>query len=87
MTSQTIEGAIEKPSKAPAVRRQLSSVILPVPKRWIKEPLTKLETIVPPAIIIEISPAEPIDAPISGHMTGHADPSKESGSPKLINAK
>jgi len=49
--------------------------------------LNKLDTIVLPAITIEIIPAVPNDACRSVLITGHADPSNESGKPKLINAK
>ena len=42
---------------------------------------------VPPEMIIVTIPAYEIGTPNCGCMTGHADPSSESGSPKLINAK
>ncbi|MNF07893.1 hypothetical protein D3C76_922420 [compost metagenome] len=47
-------------------------------------PLTRLDTMVPPAITIEIMPADPNEASISGCIIGQATPNKESGSPKLI---
>ncbi|MNR54998.1 hypothetical protein D3C85_1752890 [compost metagenome] len=50
-------------------------------------PLARLDTIVPPATTIDKIPADPKEAPISGHITGQAEPSNESGSPRLINAR
>lgn len=75
--NQSIDGAMENPSGATAVRKQLNNVILPVPRRSTILLLNRLDTI----------PAEPRDEAISGQITGHAEPSKESGSPKLIKAR
>jgi hypothetical protein len=41
---------------------------------------------VPPDIIMEINPAPAIGRDKSARTVGHAAPSIESGSPKLINA-
>ena len=65
--------------------RTLTAVIFPVPKRVFRRSLFKLDTIVPAAIIIEMMPAEETEVPSSGYMTGHAEPSRESGSPRLMN--
>ncbi|MOA29898.1 hypothetical protein D3C78_1509420 [compost metagenome] len=85
--NQIREGDHAKPSKAPAVRIQLARVTFPVPNRARTEPLARLETIVLPAITMESTPAVPSDAFRSILITGHAAPSRESGNPKLINAK
>lgn len=50
-------------------------------------PLIKLDTIVPTAMTIERIPAVPNEAFKSILITGQADPSNESGKPKLIKAK
>lgn len=75
--NQSIDGAMKNPSSATAVWKQLNNVILPVPRRSTILLLKRLDTI----------PAEPRDEPISGQITGHAEPSKESGSPRLIKAR
>lgn len=85
--NQSIDGAMENPSSATAVRKQLNNVILPVPRRSTILLLNRLDTMVPPAMIMDTIPAEPRDEPISGQITGHAEPSKESGSPRLIKAR
>ena len=51
--NQTSDGAKVKPSKAPAVIKQLTNVTFPVPNRLSTVPLAKLEIIVPPAIVIK----------------------------------
>ncbi|MNV82600.1 hypothetical protein D3C71_1763450 [compost metagenome] len=85
--SQISEGERAKPVNAPAVITQLTRVTFPVPKRRSTDPLIRLDTIVPAATIINNRPAVSSGAPKSTCMTGHAEPSKESGSPKLIKAK
>jgi hypothetical protein len=47
----------ENPRRAAAVIKTLTAVTMPVPSRLIILSLKKLETTVPPAIIIEIIPA------------------------------
>ena len=81
------EWLTENPNSATAVVRTLTAVIFPVPKRVFRRSLFKLDTIVPAAIIIEMMPAEETEVPSSGYMTGHAEPSRESGSPRLMNAR
>ncbi len=44
------------------------------------------DAIVEAEIIIDIMPCSDSSAPNSTLITGHAEPSKESGSPRLINA-
>lgn len=70
--NQSIDGAMENPSSVTAVRKQLNNVILPVPRRSTILLLNRLDTMVPPAMIMDTIPAEP---------------SKESGSPRLIKAR
>jgi len=70
-----------------AVIATLTNVTIPVPKRLIHRSLIRLEKIVPPDIIIESIPALSIDTPKPIYMDGHALPKRESGKPKLINAK
>jgi len=72
---------------AMAVIATLTSVTAPEPNRLITRSLIRLERIVPPDIIIEIIPALSIDTPKPLYMDGHALPNRESGNPKLINAK
>ncbi|GBF78181.1 hypothetical protein PA598K_06791 [Paenibacillus sp. 598K] len=78
---------MENPSNAVAVNKQLNKVSFPVPNHWIILPLARLEAIVPPAMTIATSPADPMEESISGQITGHAAPNNESGRPRLINAK
>ena len=78
---------IEKPIKAKAVIPALITVTLPAPSRRVSLSLKRLDTIVPKAIIIYIIPAYDRRTLNCGYITGHAAPSKESGSPKLINAR
>ena len=49
--------------------------------------LNKLETTVPAATIIEMIPAKCIGVFKLSYIVGQAAPSKESGKPKLINAR
>ena len=60
-------------------------VTFPVPSLYVSRSLIRLETIVPNEIMMEIMPAQETDTLNSVYMVGHADPSKASGSPKLIN--
>lgn len=71
-------------NKAAAVINTLTSVTRPVPKRFIILSLKTLEITVPPAAIIEITPANESGTFNVSYMTGHAEPSRESGSPRLI---
>ena len=47
----------------------------------------RLDTIVPPEIIIVTIPIYDVATPISACITGQPDPKSESGSPKLMNAR
>ena len=42
---------------------------------------------VPTAMIIEMMPAKDTGTPKGPYMEGHADPSRESGRPRLIKAR
>lgn len=64
----------------------LTSVTHPVPNRANRRALSKLETTVPQDTIMEIMPAKDMGASNSFCMEGHAEPSRESGSPRLIKA-
>ena len=79
--------AKENSSSAAAVSIVLTAVTVPAPKRFVSLSLSRLETIVPALIISEITPASPMGAPSSPLITGHAAPSRESGRPRLINAR
>ena len=74
----------ENPKRAVAVRRTLIAVTGPVPSFRFILSESKLDMIVPAEIIIEIIPAIERVAEKSFDIIGHAEPSKESGSPRLI---
>jgi hypothetical protein len=67
--------------------RQLTNVTFAVPNFLIITPLSKLERIVPNEIVMDMIPAALKGTPKSLRITGQAEPSKESGNPKLMNAK
>ena len=77
----------EKPNSAAAVKNTLIAVTRPVPNYRISLSHIRLDRIVPPAIIIEIIPAKDMDVSNSLYITGQPEPSKESGNPRLINAR
>lgn len=79
--------AKEKPSIAPAVMRTLTAVTSPVPNLRVRKSDARLETMVPAEMIIVTSPIAETGAPSSTRMTGHAEPRRESGSPRLTKAK
>ena len=54
------------------------------PSFFVKKSLKRLDAIVPPAMIIETIPAYETGTPNSTCMIGHAEPSNESGRPKLM---
>ena len=58
-----------------------------VPKRRVSRSDSRLDTMVPPAMIIEITPAKESGAPNCSCISGQAEPSSESGSPRLIKAR
>ena len=74
----------ENPKRAIAVRNTLIVVTRPVPSFRFILSESRLDMIVPAEIIIEIIPAIERDAEKSFDIIGHAEPSKESGSPRLI---
>ena len=61
-----------------------SAVTAPVPKRLVRRSLRRLEVIVPALITVDTIPANDSGTPSSGCIVGHAAPSSESGSPRLI---
>jgi hypothetical protein len=76
---------IEKPNKAAAVIITLIAVTSPAPSLLVILSDNRLDIMVHPAISIVNIPAYDIGTPSSPYIIGHADPSKESGSPRLIN--
>ena len=79
-------GTSEMPSRPAAVISTLTAVTLPTPKRVMSRLEARLDTTVPAETTIEMYPASDSGAPSSACMTGHALPSTESGSPRLMNA-
>ena len=65
----------------------LMAVTLPAPSLRVNRSLNRLETMVPAAMIMDTTPAQEIGTPNSRCMTGHADPNRESGRPRLMNAR
>lgn len=72
------------PIKARAVIDTLIKVTILVPNFLINLTLKKLDITVPAAIIIEIIPAYETPTDKSLYIAGQADPSSESGKPRLI---
>ena len=77
----------EKPNSAAAVKNVLTAVTTPVPNFRTRRSLARLEMTVQTVIVKETSPAEATDAPSEEYMLGHAAPKRESGSPRLTNAR
>ena len=75
---------MEKPKSAAAVIPTLIAVTQPVPIVRISLALKRLEITVPKAIVKDSIPAYEIETPKSSYMLGQAEPSIESGKPKLI---
>lgn len=48
---------VENPNSAAAVMKTLTAVIFPAPKRLVRRSLSRLEMMVPTAMIMEIPPA------------------------------
>ena len=65
----------------------LMAVTLPVPSARISRSLCKLDTTVPRAMMVEMTPALDTGTPNCACMLGHAAPSSESGRPRLMNAR
>ena len=55
----------ENPKRAAAVIQTLTAVTFPAPRRLVIRSLARLDTIVPPAIIMETAPAQETFAPSS----------------------
>ena len=81
------EVAKEKPSIAAAVMRTLTAVTTPVPNFLVRKSEARLEATVPAEMIMVTMPIAESGAPRSWCMTGHADPRRESGKPRLIQAR
>ena len=81
------ERVTEKPKSAAAVIATLAAVTAPVPNRRVSLSLCRLETIVPSAMIMEMMPAYESGTPNSVFIVGQAEPSRESGRPRLIKAR
>ena len=70
-----------------AVRNTLPVVTAATPSRFINIELSKLDTTVPAATIIDIIPANCAGTARLLYMVGHAAPRRESGRPRLIKAR
>ena len=81
------ESVTENPSSAAAVMATLTAVTLPAPKRWVRRSEARLETMVPLAIRTVRKPANETGTPRSWCITGHPEPTSESGSPRLMKAR
>ena len=65
--------------------RPLAAVTRPVPKRAVSLSLIRLDMTVPTDMIMDMIPALENGTPNCGYIVGHAQPSSESGRPRLIN--
>ena len=65
----------------------LVMVTVLVPKRLVRRSDISPEIIVPPEIIMETNPMYEIGTLKAACIVGHAEPSSESGSPRLIKAR
>ena len=77
----------EKANSASAVIPVLTAVTGPAPNRFVSLSLIRLETIVPSPMVIDMMLAKLSGELNSTRITGHAEPSSESGSPRLIKLK
>lgn len=77
---------MEKPNRARAVSRTLRAVTRPAPSLLVSRSANRQETMVPPAMIMVMIPAKETGTPSSPCITGQAEPTRESGRPRLINA-
>ena len=76
----------ENPNSAAAVRNTLTAVTMRAPSLRVSLSENRLDTIVPPEITMETIPIYETGTSKSACMAGQPDPSRESGSPKLIKA-
>ena len=81
------EPETEKPKRAAAVMATLTAVTSPGPKRRVTRSLARAEMTVQADIIMDIIPAKETGTPSWGYMLGQAEPSRESGRPRLIKAR
>ena len=65
----------------------LTAVTSPAPKRRVRRSDSRLDTMVPQAMSMEITPAKDRGAPSSRRISGQAEPSSESGRPRLMKAR
>lgn len=79
--------AEEKPISAAAVRNTLISVTICVLSFRVKRSDIRLEHMVPPDIIMDTMPILEMGTPNIWRMAGQAAPNRESGRPRLINAR
>jgi len=77
----------EKPNNATTVRKTLITVTTFVESFLVSLSEKRLDTIVPPEIIIVTIPIYDVATPMSACMTGQPDPKSESGRPRLMNAR
>ena len=77
----------ENPSNAIAVRNTLAVVIVCVLKRFVSFAESKLDKTVPVDMVMDTAPIAESGTPMSLCIMGHAEPSSESGKPKLMKAK
>lgn len=77
----------EKPRRAAAVRNTLATVTPEVPNRRVSLLEKRLDTMVPREMMVERIPIKETGTPSSRCITGHPEPSKESGSPRLTKAR
>lgn len=76
----------ENPSRATAVRNTLATVTTRVPSFRVSRSDRRLDMTVPPDMIMETIPMKEMGTFSAACMTGHPEPSSESGSPRLIKA-
>ena len=79
--------AKEKPNIPAMVMATLTVTTTPVPKRRLIRSERRLEMMVQAEMIMVTIPAALIGIPISWYISGQAEPSRESGSPRLMNAR
>ena len=77
----------ENPTSATAVKKTLTTVTAAVPNLWMRRSASRLETMVPPEMIMVTMPMYETGTLSSRWMTGQPEPKRESGSPRLMNAR
>ena len=66
---------------------ELAAVTLPGPNRLVIRLLWRLDMMVPKQMIMETIPARETGTPSSPYIDGQAAPRRESGRPRLMNAR